>query len=154
MQTLKKWLISTMLMVGLIVVPLSASHASSSKIIKHRQNVMSAVGAHMGALNDIRRVLVPFEDHALTHARAIADTLRLTLALFPEGTRLGETSAKAAVWNQPEVFKQQSDDAVATADRLVGLLQEGMSEAVPEAIRKLNATCKSCHKKFRTSREN
>jgi len=140
-------------MAGLLVLSLSTSQASTSKIIKHRQNVMNAIGGHMGALNDIRRGLVPFEHHALTHARAIAETLRLTLDLFPEGTLTDETSAKPTIWSQPEGFRQEKDEGVQAAGSLIRLIEQGQVEAVPAAIRELGATCKSCHKKFRASRD-
>lgn len=147
----------SLLLLGLtLALPVAAGEIE--QLVKHRQNVMAAVGAHMGALSEILRGEVALGDHALVHAEAVAATLTLTPSMFPPGSAVGETRAKPGIWSDWEGFTRATDESVAAAEQLVVLLTEEDIEpgdAGPEiraALGRLAKSCKSCHKSYRTSR--
>lgn len=60
------------------------------------------------------------------------------------------THATSAVWTQPEAFKKAQDQYMGTVQKLVQAAQGGKLEDVQRAVNDVTASCKACHREFRS----
>ena len=141
--------------VGALTVLLSfcffvnSSLADSKGIIKYRQNVMKATGGHMGAIVDILKNRLPLADHIVDHARSIQQNSKMTLAMFPKGTGLGNTKAKPAIWENWSKFESAVQDFERESAKLAKVAESGDIEALAKQVRATGKTCGGCHRNFR-----
>lgn len=127
----------------------SSSLADSKGIIKYRQNVMKATGGHMGAIVDILKNRLPLADHIVDHARSIQQNSKMTLAMFPKGTGLGNTKAKPAIWENWSKFESAVQDFERESVKLAKMAESGDMEALAKQVRATGKTCGGCHRNFR-----
>lgn len=127
----------------------SSSLADSKGIIKYRQNVMKATGGHMGAIVDILKNRLPLADHIVDHARSIQQNSKMTLAMFPKGSALGKTKAKADIWKNWSQFENAVNAFVRESTKLVKIVESGDMKAFTKQFRTTGKTCGGCHKNFR-----
>ena len=127
----------------------SLSLADSKGIIKYRQNVMKATGGHMGAIVDILKNRLPLADHIVDHARAIQQNSKMTLAMFPIGSGLGDTKAKPVIWENWSKFESAVKAFVRESSKLVKVAESGDMKALAKQVRAIGKACGGCHKNFR-----
>jgi len=127
----------------------SSSLADSKGIIKYRQNVMKATGGHMGAIVDILKNDLPLQAHILDHARSIQQNSKMTLAMFPKGTGIGNTKAKPAIWENWSKFESAVQDFERESAKLAKVAESGDMEALAKQVRATGKTCGGCHRNFR-----
>jgi len=127
----------------------SSSLADSKGIIKYRQNVMESTAGHMGAIVDILKNDLPLQAHILDHARSIQQNSKMTLAMFPKGTGLGNTKAKSAIWGNWSKFESAVQDFERESAKLVKVAESGDMEALAKQVRATGKTCGGCHRNFR-----
>ena len=127
----------------------SSSLADSKGIIKYRQNVMKATGGHMGAIVDILKNRLPLADHIVDHARSIQQNSKMTLAMFPKGSRLGDTEAKPVIWENWSKFESAVQDFERESAKLAKVAESGDMEALAKQVRATGKTCGGCHRNFR-----
>ena len=127
----------------------SSSLADSKGIIKYRQNVMKATGGHMGAIVDILKNRLPLADHIVDHARSIQQNSKMTLAMFPKGTGLGNTKAKPTIWENWSKFESAVQDFERESVKLAKMAESGDMEALAKQVRATGKTCGGCHRNFR-----
>ena len=127
----------------------SSSLADSKGIIKYRQNVMKATGGHMGAIVDILKNRLPLADHIVDHARSIQQNSKMTLAMFPKGSGLGDTKAKPVIWENWSKFESAVKAFVRESAKLAKVAESGDMEALAKQVRATGKTCSGCHRNFR-----
>ena len=127
----------------------SSSLADSKGIIKYRKNVMESTAGHMGAIVDILKNDLPLQAHILDHARSIQQNSKMTLAMFPKGTGLGNTKAKSAIWGNWSKFESAVQDFERESAKLVKVAESGDMEALAKQVRATGKTCGGCHRNFR-----
>ena len=127
----------------------SSSLADSKGIIKYRQNVMKSTAGHMGAIVDILKNDLPLQAHILDHARSIQQNSKMTLAMFPKGTGLGNTKAKPAIWENWSKFESAVQDFERESVKLAKMAESGDMEALSKQVRATGKTCGGCHRNFR-----
>ena len=127
----------------------SSSLADSKGIIKYRQNVMKATGGHMGAIVDILKNRLPLADHIVDHARSIQKNSKMTLAMFPIGSGLGDTKAKPVIWENWSKFESAVKAFVRESAKLAKVAESGDMEALAKQVRATGKTCGGCHRNFR-----
>ena len=127
----------------------SSSLADSKGIIKYRQNVMESTAGHMGAIVDILKNDLPLQAHILDHARSIQQNSKMTLAMFPKGTGLGNTKAKPAIWENWSKFESAVNAFVRESSKLVKVAESGDMKAIAKQFRATGKTCGACHKNFK-----
>ena len=127
----------------------SSSLADSKGIIKYRQNVMKATGGHMGAIVDILKNRLPLADHIVDHARSIQQNSKMTLAMFPKGSGLGDTKAKPVIWENWSKFESAVQDFERESAKLAKVAESGDMEALAKQVRATGKTCGGCHRNFR-----
>ena len=147
MKQIKKVAALTVLMSFCIFV--SSSLADSDGIIKYRKNVMKSTGGHMGAIAAILKNDLPLQAHILDHARSIQQNSKMTLAMFPKGTGLGNTKAKPAIWENWSKFESAVQDFERESAKLVKVAESGDMEALAKQVRATGKTCGGCHRNFR-----
>ena len=127
----------------------SSSLADSKGIIKYRQNVMKSTAGHMGAIVDILKNDLPLQAHILDHASSIHQNSKMTLAMFPKGTGLGNTKAKPTIWENWSKFESAVQDFERESAKLAKVAESGDMEALAKQVRATGKTCGGCHRNFR-----
>ena len=127
----------------------SSSLADSKGIIKYRQNVMKSTAGHMGAIVDILKNDLPLQAHILDHARSIQQNSKMTLAMFPKGTGLGNTKAKPTIWENWSKFESAVKAFVRESAKLTKVAESGDIKAFAKQVRATGKACGGCHKNFR-----
>jgi cytochrome c556 len=136
-----------------VVASLALVSAGTAGVIHKRQAAMEQVGKAMGGLAAIAKKEAPFDAEVVKkHASAVAEHLKKSAGLFPEGSQSGEaeTWAKAEVWTDRETFDKGMQSAVEAA---VALGQVTEADAFGPALGKLGNGCKGCHSTFRRPKE-
>jgi cytochrome c556 len=140
-------------MVGLFAsvvfaVPVNAADDAAS-VISYRQKVMSAVGAHMGSIGAVLKAEVSFSGHVAGHARALQAASLMAADIFPPGSGIGETRAKAEIWQKWADFEKAVKAFQDATGKLVEAADSGDMAAVGAAMGNLGQACGGCHKPFR-----
>ena len=126
---------------------------SSTDAIKDRQQAMKDVGGAMQNLGAIAKQEAPFDAGVVKHnAGVIADALKKSAALFPEGSDKGEveTWSMSEIWSDRADFDQKFDAAVIAA---VALQSASVESAFLPALGELGNACKACHQTYRRPKE-
>jgi cytochrome c556 len=123
-----------------------------SSIVRYRQTVMKAMGAHMNAMSLIVKKHVSQRARLAVHAEAVRGLSDGLQELFPAGTDPDHvtTAATPAVWKRPAelmiaVRKLQQETAT-----LVVAAKAGDAKLAESQFEKVSAACNECHHQFRT----
>lgn len=141
------------LALGLLAPTIAAADGEGE--IKYRQKVMSAVGAHTGALVSILKQEGGSMDHLADHADAMAKLAEIARTAFPAGSgpEAGKTGALADIWDGDQhslEFEAELEKFVQLANALADVAVTGDRRATGGALKTLGQdSCKSCHSKFR-----
>lgn len=145
LQILKAGALALLLAASL---PVSAE-SEPEDIIKYRQNVMKANGAHMASIAAIIQGKVDYRQDLTHHVKAVQEINKNITALFPKDSDFGDTKALDAVWQKSADFEKAAKDARVNADALAKAVAAGDSKAYPARLKALSDSCKGCHKDFR-----
>ncbi len=123
--------------------------AEPEDVIKYRQNVMKANGAHMAAAGAILQGKVGYKAHLSEHAKALAAINKDIPGLFPKGSDFGDTEALDAVWSKRADFEKRAKDTQTKADAFAKVAAGGDMKAASAKFKELSDSCKACHKDYR-----
>ncbi len=137
-----------LLAMGVLGAPAVAAD-DAANVIKYRQKVMSAVGAHMGSIGAVLKGEVSFTGHVADHARALQATSMMAADIFPAGSGAGETRAMAKIWDNWAEFEKAIKAFQVATGALVAAADSGDMAAVGAAMGNLGNACGGCHKPFR-----
>lgn len=118
-------------------------------VIKYRQNVMKANGAHAAAAAAILQGKVGFKKDLADHAKALQAINRDVAALFPKGSDFGDTKALDAVWSKRADFEKRAKDAQTKADAFAKAAGGNDMKLATAKFKELSDSCKACHKDYR-----
>jgi len=127
----------------------AAFAAEPEDIIKYRQSVMKANGAHMAAAGAIINGKVDFKGQLGDHAKALQAINKDINSLFPKDSDFGETKALDAVWKNNADFQKRAKDSAQKANALAKTVAAGDSKNYGARFKELSDTCKACHKDYR-----
>ena len=148
---MRRLLIAAALLLAALSVSVQAETPADA--IKYRQSIMSAMGAHIGALSLIYGNRVPHQAHLQSHADALAALGAQAKVVFGEGTGTGKTDALPIIWQEPERFaKALADNEKATAD-LKAAVASGDKAKIGLAFKNVGQSCKGCHDRYRKAEE-
>ena len=132
-------------LLGLSLILAAPAALADEGAADYRHHTMEAIGGHTSAVFDILQGKVAHSAHLARHASAIAEMAAIADTLFPEGSIGGH--AKAAIWEQPEVFAERmqafQEAAPAFRDAIVG------GGEIGPAAQALGQACKGCHDDFK-----
>ena len=134
-----------LLAMGVLAAPAVAAD-DLANVIKYRQKVMSAVGAHMGSIGAVLKGEVSFTGNVADHARALQATSMMAADIFPAGSGVGDTRAMAKIWDDWAEFEK----AIKAFPVATGALVEAADSG---AMGNLGNACGGCHKPFRKPKE-
>jgi cytochrome c556 len=123
--------------------------AESEDIIKYRQNVMKAQGAHLAAAAAIVQGKVDFKNQLAGHVQALQVTTKDIPSLFPKGSDFGETKALDAVWQKNAEFQKLAKDTQQKVEALAKAVAANDSANYGARFKDVADSCKACHKDFR-----
>jgi cytochrome c556 len=123
--------------------------AESEDIIKYRQNVMKAQGAHLAAAAAIVQGKVDFKNQLAGHVQALQATTKDIPSLFPKGSDFGETKALDAVWQKNAEFQKLAKDTQQKVEALAKAVAANDSANYGARFKDVADSCKACHKDFR-----
>lgn len=84
-----------------------------------------------------------------TSAEAIAVWAEEMPGYFPDGSHVGKTNAKPAIWDRFDEFSQLADDNKNKALALAEAAASGDANAVQNAMQTVGRTCGACHSQFK-----
>jgi cytochrome c556 len=142
--------ISLMATVALLAAAAAAAQAAEpAEIVKYRQAVMKANGAHMSAAAAIIFGKVDFKSDLGEHVRALQAINRDIPALFPAGSTTADSAALPGVWMSHDDFKKRAADAARRAEALAKAVAAGDTKSYAARFGELGDACKACHKDYR-----
>jgi cytochrome c556 len=126
-------------------VPMEKAEAA----IKYRQNVMSAMGGLAGVVVGQLRDGFSYGPDLKGVAAALGTLSTDIPALFPTGTDIGETKAKAEVWSRRQQFEEAASKAKEKIAAFADAVDQGDRGAIFGAFKGVGDACKGCHDEFR-----
>jgi len=121
--------------------------------VSYRVKVMRAIGANMGAIGDIFKHGLPFNDAVAVHASNIESSAKLVASAFEKNATDKASTALPKIWKDFAKFKAGSEDMVKAASELAAAAGSGNKGQIMGAMKNLGDTCKECHKAFREKRK-
>jgi len=126
-------------------IPLEKAEAA----IKYRQNVMSALGGLAGTVVGQLRDGFSYGPDLKDVTVALRTLSTDIPALFPTGTDVGETKAKAEVWSKRQQFEEAASKAKEKIGAFADAVDQGERGAIFGAFKEVGDACKGCHDDFR-----
>lgn len=121
-------------------------------LIKYRQTVMRANGAHLAALNSLVKGEVAFPGDVAEHARSLNEmgkTMGDPFVAAPTDNTKYKTRAKPEIWSNMDDFKKQLATFQGATANLVKISQGNDTQAMAQAVAAVGQACGSCHKPYR-----
>ncbi len=143
-----------LLTAALTAIPLTAALAQAPAGLTPEQIVAARQSAYLlsaGNLAGIKGVIDGGGDlkGIAFPARALARWARTLPAMFPEGSNVPPTHAKAEVWSDRAGFEARAQAYAAAATRLAELAPGGDRAAITAQFDALRGTCQACHEQYR-----
>ncbi|MGA8259369.1 MAG: cytochrome c [Arenicellales bacterium] len=129
------------------------SMAQGNPVISYRQKVMQSNGANLGAVADILKYQLPYQQNIKVHAEALSQAASLIPSAFKAKVFEGRTDAKPAIWENWDKFVKYADDLKKASDTLAEVAGGGDAAAIGAQVQKVGHACKECHDDFRKPRE-
>lgn len=152
-RTLRR-MIAASLCLGLLAAsgPAAAQDAGKPEdLVKYRQNVMSALGGHAGAIAKIVKGQVD-ADHVLQHARAIAAIAPTLDDIWWENSGYDaykKTDALPKIWENTDDFEAKIDQFQTAAQAFVTAAETGERGRIIQGFKQLGDACGACHDSYR-----
>lgn len=131
---------------------LAADAPSHEHIIKYRQALMRAVGAHMTAISLIAESQLMPPEHLNEHARQLQHLSMLFESAFQKMIVSGRTDARPEIWVEWDEFVALAKELGEASHRLTLLGAKGDLGAITGQVKALVRLCGKCHQEFRKPR--
>lgn len=134
--------------------PMAFADSHEAGVVKYRQLIMKAIGAHMGGLGALLKGETSVSDVAFNvqeQARGINAAAQLIDDAFSEnvGTKGGDTEAKPEIWTDWQGFAARAALLRERSEVLQDAAESGDEAAVKGAVGALGKACGSCHDTYR-----
>ncbi|MCU1245936.1 MAG: cytochrome, partial [Acidobacteria bacterium] len=120
-------------------------------VVKYRQSVMRALGAHMSAVSLVVKKKVSNRSQLAAHAEAIRALAGGIPDLFPAGTGPDkvQTDAKPELWQHLGELKHDSSALELESAKLVVAARRGEVKAFDAQYERVGQACAECHNAYR-----
>ncbi len=142
-----------LLIVCLSFPVVEAQAQNDEAFLQYRQKVMKSLGASMGAIGDILKYKLPYQNHILTHAKDINQASALVAEAFKKEITAGKTDAKPEIWKDWDKFIAAVEAVRQESAKLAEANQSNGMAAVGAQVKKVGESCGGCHKPFRKPKE-
>ncbi|MHB8533994.1 MAG: c-type cytochrome [Sulfuricaulis sp.] len=136
-----------------MLAPIVSQAAEPQDIIKYRQNMMKAIGAHTAAAGAILMGKVDYKNQLNEHVRSLEALTSDIPGLFPKGSDFGDTRAKDAVWTKRADFEKHAKTLKARVAAFAKAVKSGNHATELASFKDMGEGCKACHKDFRKKEE-
>lgn len=143
-------------LVALCVSPANLrAHGEAKGIIKERMEVMTYVGREMKCISRMMRDKAVMDSGKIAEAAGkISDHAKRMDVLFPKGSNDGVSRASDQIWENWEIFLSSANKMVNLAEQLKKAAKTSDESTIRASVRALTKSCGTCHKKFRTEKNN
>jgi len=148
------------LIAGMVILLGLASQAQAvdepENVIKYRQSVMKAMGAHMGGIVGVIKGEVSYVDDVVVHAQAVNAMSKLLVGIFPKGTGQMEsanTRALPAIWDDFSKLEATAKALETESAKLVEVAASGDLGAIGAQVQNVGKACGACHTPFRQKKQ-
>ncbi|HZP66518.1 MAG TPA: cytochrome c [Rudaea sp.] len=119
--------------------------------IRYRQGLMAAMGWNVDQLGaNLRSAGGPDLKDAATRAERLAAFAPQIAEGFPKGSDKGAvTDAGPEIWSDAAGFQAALDDYAAASKKFADVVKSGDAAAIKDTYRKVVASCKACHDKYK-----
>jgi cytochrome c556 len=125
-----------------------AKHLPDSKdVIAFRTYLMENIGDNAKEIND--KIKAGKIKDAKVNAQAIALHSTRVTEFFPKGSTSETSRAKDEIWQKWDDFVKASDEFRVNVDALGAAAADNNTEEAKAQLKKVLASCKSCHTSFR-----
>ncbi|HRJ53949.1 MAG TPA: cytochrome c [Candidatus Thiothrix moscowensis] len=118
--------------------------------IEYRQGAFSMIKYHFGPMAAMVKGEKEFNAEAFAkNAEAVAALSKFPINGFIEGSDMGETEAKDAIWKNMDDFKKKMETFQVEAASLAEVAKGGDMAAIKPQFGKVGESCKACHKEYK-----
>jgi len=123
----------------------------AADVVKYRQSVMKAMGAHMTAMSLVVKKQISDRSQLAAHAAAIRDLSAGIPAFFPRGTGSDKTktAAKNEIWQRFPEFTAAAVALQRASASLADAAKRGDAKAFDAQFENVANACAACHRTFR-----
>lgn len=118
--------------------------------IEYRQAAFHMIKSHFGPMAAMVKGEKEFNAEEFTkNAEAVATLSKFPINGFIEGSDMGETEAKDAIWKNMDDFKKKMETFQVEAASLADVAKGGDIAAIKPQFGKVGESCKACHKEYK-----
>jgi cytochrome c556 len=129
------------------------SQAKPDTLVRQRQAAMILIGKYFGPLNAMAQGKVPYDGAVVDRNADYVETLsKMPWDGFHASTKGEKSRALAAIFEQPDKFKQASERFQTEISKLASMGKGTDEAAVKAQITAVNKACAACHDDFRERR--
>src|SRR5262245_21841778 len=132
------------------MLAVSAQAFAQADVIEKRQAAMKGNSENAKAI----KAAVEAKDYATVEAKAkdIMGTADKITSLFPKGSTLGKTKAKAEIWEKSDDFGKAAKNLSKATGELASAAKAKDDAEVGVKVKALGDACGPCHKAFRAEK--
>lgn len=132
--------------------PANSGATQADRAIAQRKAVYTLIGGNFNPIGNVLQGKAQFDGaEALKRAERVAFLAGLSLEVYPDVSKTGNTKAKPEIWGNRATFDKKSQDFVEHANALVAVLRKDRTDvaAFKTAATAVAGDCKGCHDDFR-----
>ena len=129
----------------------AAEPTPAERAVGYRKGVFHAIAWNFGPMAGMVKNEIPFDaDNFALRAQRVAFLSTLPLEGFIPDSRVGNTDAKPAVWEDMDEFKSMMQTFETEAGKLAEVAKDATEvAAVRPQFAQVGQACKDCHDKFK-----
>ena len=131
----------------LLIVFFGFSISANADVVSQRKAGFKTNAASMKAIASA--IGVGDYQTVINEAKTISSWARKIPGYFPEGSRFGDTKARAEIWTNFDDFTALSKANKTAANKLVKAAKSGDPGAMMASLKNLGSSCKACHRSYR-----
>ncbi len=142
-----------MAMIGALALGVSgvATADQYEDAINYRQAAFTLIKGDFGPMGAMAKGEIPFDSKAFAgHAANVAAVAQMADNGFIDGSDMGDTKAKAAVWEDRAEFDKQMKGFQTLTQELAEVAKSGNMDEIKPKFAAVGKTCKSCHDDFKS----
>lgn len=142
-----------MAMVGALALGVSgvATADQYEDAIEYRKAAFTLIKGNFGPMGAMVKGKVPFDSKAFAdYAANVAAIAPMADDGFIDGSDMGDTKAKAAVWENRAEFDKQMSEFQKRAEELAVVAKSGDMAKIKPVFGAVGKSCKSCHDDFKS----
>lgn len=119
--------------------------------INYRQAAFTLIKGNFVPMGAMVKGEMPFDSTAFAeHAANVAAVAGMADDGFIDGSDMGDTKAKAAVWEDRAEFDEQMQEFQKLTQELAAVANGGNMDEIKPKFAAVGKTCKSCHDDFKS----